>query len=67
MLDGKKGKTLAKVVSAAVRAGLIHQPSFKELKSEFKVIGSQSGYYNYIDEPFSEAELEAIIPKSISL
>ncbi len=67
MLDGKKGKTLAKVVSAAVRAGLIHQPSFKELKSEFNVIGSQSGYYNYIDEPFSEAELEAIIPKNISL
>ena len=67
MLDGKKGKTLAKVVSAAVRAGLIHQPSFKELKSEFNVIGSQSGYYNYIDEPFSETELEAIIPKNIRL
>jgi len=67
LIDGKKGKTLAKVVSAAVRAGLIHQPSFKELKSEFKVIGSQSGYYNYIDEPFPEDELESIIPKNISL
>lgn len=67
LIDGKKGKNLAKVVSAAVRAGLIHQPSFKELKSEFKVTGSQSGYYNYIDEPFPEDELESIIPKNISL
>ena len=67
LLDGKKGKTLAKVVNAAVRAGLIHQPSFKELKSEFNVTGSQSGYYNYIDEPYPDEELESIIPKNISL
>lgn len=67
LLDGKKGKTLAKVVNAAVRACLIHKPSFKELKSEFNVTGSQSGYYNYIDEPYSDEELESIIPKNISL
>ena len=24
-------------------------------------MGSQSGYYNYIDEPFSDEELEAIM------
>lgn len=48
IIDGKPPKTCALAVLAAMRAGLVMQPSYAPLRAEFPEIGAKTNYYYYM-------------------
>lgn len=61
LIDGKKGKKVARVFKAAMKAELLLRPSFKQAMQEFGYIGAESGYNKAMNETFKEEELNPII------
>lgn len=62
LIDGKTGKTVAKIIVCALECGLLNnRPTFKAVTYEFGDIGSKSNYYFYMNALFTEDEKRPII------
>lgn len=71
LMTGKKGRKCAMIIVAAVKAGIMHKPSFEYVRDEFMDVGSKSNYYKYLNStggaaPFTDEELAPIIHKITS-
>lgn len=57
VVDGKKGKEVARLVLAAIESGWISRPTYTQMKEEFGEIGSKTGYNKYLEpKKYTEAE-----------
>lgn len=64
LMNGRKGKDVALIITACIKAVVMIKPTFKQVSDEFGDIGNQSGYNkNMRERPFSDMEIEAIINK----
>lgn len=48
MIDGKKGKVVANIISVCMENGLMEKPTYTQVKEEFGEIGNKSGYNKYM-------------------
>ena len=61
LIDGKTPKTCALTILAAIEAGLLTQPTFSALRSEFPEIGTRPNYAYYLDRAANySSEITAI-------
>ncbi len=60
MIDGKSGKDVAFIISAAEKQGLIQKPSYNIVCREFGNIGAESGYNRYRSKKEYEGEYKNI-------
>lgn len=64
LMNNRKGKEAALIITACIKAGIMTRPTFKQVSDEFGDIGNQSGYNKSMRErPFTDMEIEAIIMK----
>lgn len=64
LMNDRKGKEAALIITACIKAGIMTKPTFKQVSDEFGDIGNQSGYNkNMREKPFTDMEIEAIINK----
>lgn len=62
LIDGKKGKSVALVILAAIKAGWMQRPTFTQVANEFMDIGSKTGYNRYMNEKrFTKADIEGAL------
>ena len=64
LMNNRKGKEAALIITACIKAGIMTRPTFKQVSDEFGDIGNQSGYNKSMRErPFTDMEIEAIMMK----
>lgn len=64
LINGRKGRDVALIITACIKEGIMTKPTFKQVSDEFGDIGNVSGYNKYMRErPFTEVEINAIIDK----
>ena len=64
LMNGRKGKEAALIITACIKAGIMTKPTFRQVSDEFGYIGNRSGYNKNMGErPFTDMEIEAIIKK----
>ena len=62
VMDGKKGKSVALFLYAAVKIGWLELPTYTQVSSEFGDIGSQQNFARYMDGlRFLNSEIEGAI------
>lgn len=61
LIDGRKGKYVAKVIKACYDSGLMEKPTYTQVKNEFGDIGDKSGYNKYVGCKYEDAELKPIV------
>ena len=65
LIDGKTPKICALTVLAAIEAGLLTQPTFSALRSEFPEIGTRPNYAYYLDRAANYKREIAAIGKNL--
>ena len=61
LIDGKKGKFVAKVIKVCCDNGLMEKPTFTQVMDEFGDIGNKSGYNKYVAYRFDSDEKKPIV------
>lgn len=60
LIDGKKGKFVAKVIKVCCDVGLIAKPTYTQVRNEFGNIGDKSGYNKYVSYTYNSEESNPI-------
>ncbi len=63
LIDGHRGKDVAKVVRAAMTAALISRPTFSQMVQEFGDIGNRAGFHRYMAYEFFDHELQPLVQR----
>lgn len=64
LMNGKKGKDAALIISACIIKGWITKPTYTQVKEEFGDIGTQQGFTKYLNNAntlYAPEEIEAIL------
>lgn len=62
LINGRKGREVALIIIACIERGLLHKPTYSQVKGAFGEIGDKSGYNRYVNYPgkFSNVEKEGM-------
>lgn len=52
LIDKRKGREVALIITAAIKKGVILKPTYTEIKNEFGDIGNKSGFNSYMNNKF---------------